>query len=887
MRSYYTYGAIPDPVRTVQGFDDGGLASALEASPYMPVDESAGPSQEYNPVTALPRTMASPTDASQSPQALAQAIFDKYTSQASSGVEKKLIEQGLQGIFSYDMSRAMQGYAPNQDYDSRFQSAADSAERTASVLAQVKPYLDSGDYKSAFKIAEDSGKKDYEQNLADASNVSSSDMSSSDLVKNKYAYSLLSPDILKEVTGPMSSEQIKDFYKAVPLDKLPVEEIAGTKSRYTDEGANKNISDLAGGSGYPDPLKYSVVEKGTNVLKESLAPLAYVAASGLLITGLGSALSSLGAGAGATGTAAGTAGAAAGTGGGGALSAIKGAYQAVAGIPGTIGRTVAQTLGLPINSAVAQTAFGNSIISGATTAAKGGDIGDIIKSGLIAAGVTYGVDTAVNAVKGMMPQITKTVGQQVADTAAATGVPTSTALDALQEVVVTGKRVADVAGLAGAATGALSGTRGVTQPSTEDLQEVEVTGKRFPGVEEPVGALTGATTTPTGGTEPTGATEPKEPTVEDLEEVEVTGKRVPTTPPVVVTPPTTPTKTEPTGGLEDLEEVEVKSKRPGPLTPPVVVTPPVTPPVEPPGNLTPEDLEEVEVKSRRPGPLTPPVVTTPPLTKTVTPPKTIEDLEEVEVTSKRPPKIIAPPVIVTPPLTPPPDPKDILKDYKPTKIEDPNDPLNMLKDPKVLAKLLGLLGGAGAAAGSETGGGGLTGKFDTTGGASFGAALQPVQFGRKQLSPDIDYYTYATRPEAKFFEYNTQLAQPTQPPGPTTSPPVEPSGVITEAAGGYIDDNMTGGLVGYAKGGQHTPEDYVEGPGSGREDLIPAMLSDGEYVIDAETLALLGDGSTKEGARRMDQFRANIRKHKGRALSRGRISPNAKSPDKYMGGGLT
>ena len=51
--------------------------------------------------------------------------------------------------------------------------------------------------------------------------------------------------------------------------------------------------------------------------------------------------------------------------------------------------------------------------------------------------------------------------------------------------------------------------------------------------------------------------------------------------------------------------------------------------------------------------------------------------------------------------------------------------------------------------------------------------------------------------------------------------------------------------------------------------------------------ALLGDGSTKEGARRMDQFRANIRQHKGRALSRGRISPNAKSPSKYMGGGLT
>ena len=96
----------------------------------------------------------------------------------------------------------------------------------------------------------------------------------------------------------------------------------------------------------------------------------------------------------------------------------------------------------------------------------------------------------------------------------------------------------------------------------------------------------------------------------------------------------------------------------------------------------------------------------------------------------------------------------------------------------------------------------------------------------------------------------------------------------------------SGGLTGYAKGGDSSPQ-YVDGPGSGRDDKIPALLSDGEYVIDAETLALLGDGSTKEGARRMDDFRAKIRKHKGRALSRGRISPDAKSPEKYMGGGLT
>ena len=38
------------------------------------------------------------------------------------------------------------------------------------------------------------------------------------------------------------------------------------------------------------------------------------------------------------------------------------------------------------------------------------------------------------------------------------------------------------------------------------------------------------------------------------------------------------------------------------------------------------------------------------------------------------------------------------------------------------------------------------------------------------------------------------------------------------------------------------------------------LLSDGEYVIDAPTVAALGDGSTKAGARRLDDMRKQIRK---------------------------
>ena len=76
------------------------------------------------------------------------------------------------------------------------------------------------------------------------------------------------------------------------------------------------------------------------------------------------------------------------------------------------------------------------------------------------------------------------------------------------------------------------------------------------------------------------------------------------------------------------------------------------------------------------------------------------------------------------------------------------------------------------------------------------------------------------------------------------------------------------------------------GAGDGRSDSIDAKLSDGEYVIDAETVALLGNGSTKAGAAMLDQMRQGIRQQKGKALAKGNFSPNAKSPLAYMKGGL-
>lgn len=87
-----------------------------------------------------------------------------------------------------------------------------------------------------------------------------------------------------------------------------------------------------------------------------------------------------------------------------------------------------------------------------------------------------------------------------------------------------------------------------------------------------------------------------------------------------------------------------------------------------------------------------------------------------------------------------------------------------------------------------------------------------------------------------------------------------------------------------AQGGLSKIAYLAQGSGSGRDDTIDARLSDGEYVIDAETVALLGDGSTKAGAKKLDQMRAELRKQKGKKLAKGQFSTAAKSPLSYMRG---
>jgi len=51
---------------------------------------------------------------------------------------------------------------------------------------------------------------------------------------------------------------------------------------------------------------------------------------------------------------------------------------------------------------------------------------------------------------------------------------------------------------------------------------------------------------------------------------------------------------------------------------------------------------------------------------------------------------------------------------------------------------------------------------------------------------------------------------------------------------------------------------YACGGGTGQSDDIPAMLHDGDYVMDAETVSALGDGSSKAGHHVLEGFRKQI-----------------------------
>jgi hypothetical protein len=227
-----------------------------------------------------------------------------------------------------------------------------------------------------------------------------------------------------------------------------------------------------------------------------------------------------------------------------------------------------------------------------------------------------------------------------------------------------------------------------------------------------------------------------------------------------------------------------------------------------------------------------------------------------------------------------------------------NQPAAADAQPGFLQRFLGIGDGN---AGAGTGGVGTLGKLALAGSALSGLLSAPPEVKQAASTLSPEQQEYFNRPSiawdwnkmqndanasgmslSQFMATNWNNITGGQynaaPAAPAQNPAAMPANAMPAMAHGGRHMMANGGspLSAVAR--------FARGAGTGRSDEIDAKLSDGEYVIDAETVAMLGDGSSKAGAQRLDQMREKIRSHKGKALAKGKFSPDAKSPLAYIKG---
>jgi len=111
-----------------------------------------------------------------------------------------------------------------------------------------------------------------------------------------------------------------------------------------------------------------------------------------------------------------------------------------------------------------------------------------------------------------------------------------------------------------------------------------------------------------------------------------------------------------------------------------------------------------------------------------------------------------------------------------------------------------------------------------------------------------------------------------------TSMPVDQS-VYYGTGGGnrrYLSDTPEVQMLAKGGGIGH----LIQGAGDGTSDDIPAMLSDGEYVIPSAVVSALGNGSNKAGAKKLDALKKNVLKTHYKSAK----APKAMGIGSYMQG---
>lgn len=113
--------------------------------------------------------------------------------------------------------------------------------------------------------------------------------------------------------------------------------------------------------------------------------------------------------------------------------------------------------------------------------------------------------------------------------------------------------------------------------------------------------------------------------------------------------------------------------------------------------------------------------------------------------------------------------------------------------------------------------------------------------------------------------------------------------ILTGLPSTNIQSHAEGGEIGpeghnptfFSEGGLNAMDNrYVQGEGDGTSDSVAAMLANGEFVIPADVVSKLGNGSNEAGASVLDQFLKVVRKD---ANSNGEeLPPKSKGPLAYL-----
>lgn len=189
--------------------------------------------------------------------------------------------------------------------------------------------------------------------------------------------------------------------------------------------------------------------------------------------------------------------------------------------------------------------------------------------------------------------------------------------------------------------------------------------------------------------------------------------------------------------------------------------------------------------------------------------------------------------------------------------------------------------------GSSAGSGGLNGLFGM--GSKTGNLKVDPNMGRSYDTPS-DHYQSQYSQQAPLTQYNgpqggeghLYTLADSVPLVAATNP-----GIAGNVAAGV--GKAGGGSVGYSLGGYAAGGNprLLKGPGDGMSDNIPATigdrqparLADGEFVVPADVVSHLGNGSTDAGAKHLYNMMDKVRKARtGRAAQGKQINPNKFMP---------